>query len=520
VFTGGRGSPGRGRGGRGRAIVRWLLVAAVVGVLAGVAAIGFQLLLTWSTSGFLGVLVGHEPATTAGGGEPRAATGLERPWLLPLVTAGGAALAALIALKAAPETGGHGTDSAIAAAHDHPSGMRARVPLVKALTSSLTLGSGGSGGTEGPIAQIGGGVGSVVARRAGLPERHARAVVMTGLGAGIAAIFRAPLGGAVLAAELLYRRGVAWEVLLPALASSAVAFGVYGAFTGFGPLLGEQWITGGTDPVDWVLFTALGLLCGLLGRLYIGTFYGMHRLTERWVRRERGVPPWVPPAIGGLVVGLIGLAAPAVLGPGYGIIQQSLSREAVLRMSLWLVLLLPLIKILATALSIGTGGSGGLFGPGLFIGAVAGAAFWRVCLAGGATTLGPEVFAVIGAAALLGPTIHAPVGVTLLVLEATRSPGLVGPVVVAMLASRAVIGRQTLYRSQPDKPGRRAPVLGTAVPAAPAAPVAAQAAVTTSTSAARPYPVGLTGDAGPHEKAPRDGPHHPLWTANGRNSDG
>lgn len=497
MFTGGRRSTGRGRGARGRAIVRWALVATAVGILAGVAATGFQLLLTWSTSGFLGVLTGYEPATTAAGGEPHGATGPARPWLLPLVTGGGALLAALVALKAAPETGGHGTDAAIAAAHHEPTRMRARVPIVKALTSSLTLGSGGSGGTEGPIAQIGGGVGSVVARRAGLSERHARAVVMTGLGAGIGAIFRAPLGGAVLGAELLYRRGVAWQVLLPALASSLVAFGVCGALLGFGPLLGEQGITGGTSPVEWLLFIALGLLCGLLGRLYISTFYGMHHLTERWLRRGRGVPAWLPPTAGGLAVGAIGLAAPAVLGPGYGVIQQSLSREAVLGMSLWLVLLLPLVKILATALSIGTGGSGGLFGPGLFIGAVAGAAFWRVCFAGGMTSLGPEVFAVIGAAALLGPTVHAPVGVTLLVLEATRSPALIGPVAVAMLASRAVIGRQTLYRSQPDKRAGYPPVTDAVVAAAPAPPTlpaapAAAPAMAPATPSGRP--LGRDGD--------------------------
>ncbi|TDC48338.1 chloride channel protein [Actinomadura sp. KC345] len=495
MFTGRRRRTGRKRGGRGRAIVRWALVTTVVGVLAGVSALGFQLLLAWSTSGFLGVLVGFEPAATSTGGQPQGASGMERPWLLPLVTGGGAALAALVVLKAAPETGGHGTDAAIDAAHHDPSRMRARVPLVKALTSSLTLGSGGSGGTEGPIAQIGGGVGSVVARRAGLPERDARTVVMTGLGAGIGAIFRAPLGGAVLGAELLYRKGVAWPVLLPALASSAVAFAVCGAFLGFGPLLGEQWITGGTDPVELLLFVALGVLCGLLGRVYISTFYGMHHLTERWVRRERGVPPWAPPIAGGLAVGGIGLAAPAVLGPGYGVIQQSFSAEAVLGTSLWLVLLLPLVKILATALSIGTGGSGGLFGPGLFIGAVAGAAFWRVCYAGGATSLGPEVFAVIGAAALLGPTIHAPVGVTLLVLEATRSPGLVGPVAVAMLASRAVIGRQTLYRSQLDKPARFAPVIESVVPAAPPGPPPASARKTRAMARATPCGRPMEGKA-------------------------
>lgn len=357
-----------------RAGARWLLLAVVTGFAAGLAAAIFVALLRLLTHGLLGGLAGFEPATTVTEGDVHGWTGFDRPWALPLITCGGALLASIIVDRTAPETAGHGTDAAIDAAHADPNGTRGRVPAIKTITAGLTLGSGGSGGTEGPIAQIGGALGSILSRRAGLTGAQARTLVMTGLGAGVGAIFQAPLSGALLAAELMFLRGFGWRAMPPALPASFVAFGVFGVFLGYGPMFGDVSPAAGFAGRDVAAFAVLGVLCGVLGRCYAFSLHGVGALTGRLTRpaagaRRRAVPRWLPPALGGLAVGLLGLAVPAVLGPGYGVVQRELDTTALLGMSFWLVLLLPLLKIAATSLSIGTGGSGGIFGPGLVIAA-------------------------------------------------------------------------------------------------------------------------------------------------------
>ncbi|MFD0904646.1 chloride channel protein [Actinomadura sediminis] len=443
-----------------RAALRWLVLATVTGCAAGLAAAIFVGLLRLLTHGLLGGLAGFEPATTVAEGGVHGWSGFERPWALPLVTCGGALLASLIVARTAPETAGHGTDAAIDAAHTDPNGMRGRVPAIKTITAGLTLGSGGSGGTEGPIAQIGGALGSILSRRAGLTGTQARTLVMTGLGAGVGAIFQAPLAGALLAAELLFLRGFGWRALPPALPASFVAFGVFGIFLGYGPMFGDVSPAAGFASRDVAAFAVLGVLCGVLGRCYAYALHGVGALTERFTRppdgaRRRAVPGWLPPAAGGLAVGLLGLAVPAVLGPGYGVIQRELDGGALLGMSLWLVLLLPLLKIAATSLSIGTGGSGGVFGPGLVIGAATGAAVWRVAESLGVSTGGPAPFVIVGMAVCLGAIVHAPVGCAVLVLESTRTPELALPIVLAMSLAYLVVGDHTLYCSQRerDEPG-------------------------------------------------------------------
>ncbi|WP_051301015.1 chloride channel protein [Actinomadura rifamycini] len=445
---------------RARAALRWLVLAVATGCAAGLAAAVFVALLRLLTHGLLGGLAGFEPATTVTEGDVHGWTGIDRPWALPLITCGGALLASLIVARTAPETAGHGTDAAIDAAHLDPNGMRGRVPAIKTITAGLTLGSGGSGGTEGPIAQIGGALGSILSRRAGLTGVQARILVMTGLGAGVGAIFQAPLAGALLAAELLFLRGFGWRALPPALPASFVAFGVFGIFLGYGPMFGDVSPATGFAARDVVAFAVLGVLCGALGRGYAYSLHGVGAVTRRLTApadgaRRRAVPAWLPPAAGGLAVGLLGLAVPAVLGPGYGVVQRELDGGALLGMSFWLVLLLPLLKIAATSLSIGTGGSGGVFGPGLVIGGAAGAAVWRVAESLGASTGGPAPFVVVGMAVCLGAIVHAPFGCAVLVLESTRTPELALPIVLAMSLAYVVVGDHTLYRSQRerDEPG-------------------------------------------------------------------
>lgn len=435
---------------------KWIILGSLIGVVAGLGAVVFFTALQAGTHLVLGDIGGYHVATTAGEGGVHAASRFTRPWAIPLVVGGGALLAALLVFKVAPEAEGHGTDAAIAAVHANPKGLRPRVALVKIVASALTIGSGGSGGREGPTAQISATFGSMLARALNLTPADSRIAVASGIASGIGAIFRAPLGGAVLGAELVYRDDVEVEALIPSIVASVVAFGVYGAVTGnFNPIFGDQTGYHLTAVRDLALFAVVGLACGLLGRLYARTFYAVSGLFVRI-----GLPRWVKPGLAGLTVGALGMAIPGVLGTGYGQLQQELSRHVLMGLPLWAVLALPFAKILATGLSIGSGGSGGIFGPGMVIGGATGAAVWRLLLlAHVAPTSGPMPFVIVGMTACFGAVAHAPLAVMLMVAEMTGSLELLAPAMVAIAVAVLVVGDVTIYRSQlvsrSDSPAHR-----------------------------------------------------------------
>jgi len=449
---------------------KWLLLGIIIGVIAGLGAALFITMLHAGTNWLLGTVGGYHVATTAGEGGVHAASSFARPWAIPLVAGGGALVAALLVYFLAPEAEGHGTDAAIAAVHANPKGLRSRAALVKMVASALTIGSGGSGGREGPTAQISATFGSVLSRTMNLTPADSRIAVAAGIASGIGAIFRAPLGGAVLGAELVFRDDVEVEALLPSIVSSVVAFGVFGAVTGsFSPIFGRQTSYHLADVRALLVFAIVGVACGLMGRLYAAGFYRTSDFFER-VR----LPKWLKPALAGLVVGALGLAVPGVLGTGYGQIQQELSASALLSLPLWLVLVLPAAKIAATSLSIGSGGSGGIFGPGMVIGGATGAAVWRLLeLAHLAPAGGPMPFVIVGMTACFGAIAHAPLAVMLMVAEMTGSLEMLAPAMVAIILALVVVGDVSIYRSQlatrADSPARR---LSAQLPPAPQVAVA------------------------------------------------
>src|SRR5664280_3325872 len=217
---------------------KWIVLGAVIGVISGLGAALFFVALDFASQVFLG-LAGYVPASPLGEGA-KPITDAARPWMLPIVVGLGGLAAGIIVFRLAPEAEGHGTDAAIAAFHHGPRRIRARIPLVKLVASAITIGSGGSGGRDGPTAQIGAGFGSFLARLLDLDARDARIAVSTGMGAGIGAIFRAPLGGAVLAAAIPYREDVESDVLFPSFIATIVAYSIFGAVEGFSPIFGTQ----------------------------------------------------------------------------------------------------------------------------------------------------------------------------------------------------------------------------------------------------------------------------------------
>jgi chloride channel protein, CIC family len=427
---------------------KWLLLGCIIGVVAGVGAVVFYLALRYTTHFLLGYVAGyHLPTPLVEGGSP-GSPHYSRPWALPLVTTAGALVSALLVAKFAPEAKGHGTDSAIEAIHSDPRNIRARVVLVKLISSALTIGSGGSAGREGPTAQISAGFGSLLTRRLHLSDDDGRILVSLGVGAGIGAIFGAPLGGAVLAASIIYREDFEYRVLYPGFVTSATAYAVFGSFLGFDPMFGyvdAEYRFERPWPLLW--FVVLGVVAAAVGYLFARIFYATEALTSR-------VPgsSVLAPTIGGLLVGLMGLVIPQVLSSGYGWVQLATTKQGLLTIPLWIVLILPIAKIVATSLSIGTGGSGGIFGPGIVIGAFVGAAVWRLGemfhLAGVPDS--PGIFVVVGMMACFGSVAHAPLAILIMVAEMTGSFSVVPGAIIAVGIASLLMHRTkvSIYRSQ------------------------------------------------------------------------
>ena len=426
---------------------KWLILGIAIGVIAGLGAVVFYLALKYAGEYLLGDLGGYRPPTAAGDGGDRGSTGFSRPWAIPLVTFGGALVSAVIVAKLAPEAEGHGTDSAIEAVHTDPRSIRARAVLVKMVSSALTIGSGGSAGREGPTAQISAGFGSLLARRLDLSDVDGRVAVSLGIGSGIGAIFGAPLGGAVLAASIVYREDFDYRSLVPGFITSGTAYAVYGAFLGYEPLFGFVAPDYRFDPAQLGWFLVLGIVSAAFGYLYAKVFYGTVALTRRLPGGKV-----IKPAVGGLLVGLLALLIPQILSSGYGWVQLASATDTLMTIPLWIVLILPLAKIVATSLSIGSGGSGGIFGPGMVIGGFVGAAIWRLADLAGlpAIPTGPGVFVVVAMMACFGSVAHAPLAVMIMVAEMTGSFAVLPGAMITVGIAYLVITRSdvSIYQSQ------------------------------------------------------------------------
>jgi len=443
---------------------KWLVLGALIGLAAGLVAIAFIFALEYSSKLLLEGLGGYQPPLPIGEGNRLTAGEFTRPWAIPLVVGLGGLISGILVFRFAPEAEGHGTDAAIAAIHHNPRAVRGRVTLVKLIASAATIGAGGSAGREGPTAQMSAGFGSLLARRLDLSPQDARIAVTVGVGAGIGAIFRAPLGGAVLGTEILYRDDLEPEALFPSLVASIVGFSVFGAVEGFTPIFGRLDTPQFNHPIQLAYYGLLGIVAGLVARIYARGFYATVGLAKRLP-----VSPVFKPALAGVLVGLLGLAFPESLGTGYGWLQRGMG-DGLPDVALWTILLLPLVKIATTSLSIGSGGSGGIFGPGMVIGGFVGLGMWRILhgVAPGMPDF-PAPFMVVGMIACFGSVAHAPLGLMLMVAEMTGSLALLPPAMIAIGLAAVVVGDETIYQSQlrsrADAPSHRArfglPLLGT-----------------------------------------------------------
>lgn len=420
---------------------KWFPIAILIGIISGIGALAFDAAIAFFNDILLVNLVGYQAPVPAGGGGLLPVLSFN-PILLVAVTTLGGLLAGILVFGLAPEAEGHGTDAAIDAFHNKKGEIRSRIPVVKLLSSAITIGSGGSAGREGPTAQIAAGFGSLLGKLLHLNLRDRRIAVAVGIGAGVGAIFKAPFGGAILAAEILYLGDFEVDSLFPAFMASTIGYSIVGFVTGFNPIFSTN-IGSFQDPIDLPFYALLGVVCGLVGIVYVISFYGIKSSFKRLK-----IPNFVKPAIGGLAVGVIGVFFPQILGVGYGWLQILMDGNFAL-LPLVILPILVILKIIATSLTIGSGGSGGVFGPGLVIGGMLGAIAWAIL-----NYLIPNfqpsiaVFVIVGMMAFFGGVGKVPVAMILMASEMTGSYTLLVPSMIATAIAYVITGKYTIYRSQ------------------------------------------------------------------------
>lgn len=436
---------------------KWFLLSLTVGLIAGVGAILFQVAGQLVSRFVLQEATGYLPGEAHGEHAlfPHATTPLSFPMLL-LVLTGGGLVSGFLVYTFAPEAEGHGTDGAIDAFHNKRGNIPWRVAVVKTLASAVTLGTAGSGGREGPIAQIGAAFGSYFGQALQLSARDRRILLAAGMGAGVGAIFRAPLAGALFAGEILYREAdLESDVIVPAAISSIVAYCVYGLILPreltFAHVFGGLADYSTHSLLELLPYSVLALALSVVALTYIRCFYGIHDAFARLPG-----PRHIRPAIGAGLAGLTALvlyqmfdqdrAVLAVLSTGYGTLQTALESPAETAVSV--LIAVALVKILTTSFTISSGGSGGVFGPSMVIGGCVGVAVGKLIDDMWPGLIDPGAFGVVGMAGFFAGCAHAPISTIIMVSEMTGSYQLLLPTMWVSTLCFLLCQRSSLYRKQ------------------------------------------------------------------------
>lgn len=410
-------------------------LALLVGVGAGLGAVVFRWLIVHATQIFTGTT-----DYSAAGRVPHPGIAWLGVFFVVVTPVVGGLLYGPLVDRYAREARGHGVPEVMYAISNRGGRIPAKVAGVKALASAICIGAGGSVGREGPIVQIGSALGSSLGRLAKVPESRLRTLVACGAAGGIAATFNAPIAGVFFALELLlddFATEAFGAVVLAAVTASVIGRAVFGN----APFLHLPAFSL-VSPAEYVLYAVLGVVAAGAGVLFTRVLYAVEDACD-WAWRW---PEWARPAVGGLLLGLLLLALPQMYGVGYPVLQNGVEG----RYTLVFLLVLLLGKMLATSLTIGIGGSGGVFAPSLFIGAMLGAAFGDVAHAFAPTVTGPVgAYALVGMGAVFAGAARAPITAVLIMFELTGEYSIILPlmlaIVVAAGASRVLMPNDTIY---------------------------------------------------------------------------
>ena len=415
-------------------------LALLVGAGAGVGAVVFRYLIY----GFTWLATGHTEF-----GQQGYVGSAHLPWLglgffvvIPVI--GGLIYGPLI-YRYAREARGHGVPEVMIAVAENGGRIRPQVAAVKAAASALCIGAGGSVGREGPIVQIGSALASSLGQRVRMPENRLRILVACGAAGGIAATFNAPVTGVFFGVEIILR-AFAIEALFTVMLSAMVADVTAELFVGSGRFLsGFPAGVALHHPRNYLLVALLAVIAALLGLAFTRVLYKTEDVCDR-VWRNR--PEWARPAAGGVVLGLLLLALPQMYGVGYPVMYKAVAGSY----ALWFLIVLAAGKMIATSLTIGIGGSGGVFAPSLFIGATSGMAFGQLAdhlLGPGAGQ--PALYAAVAMGAVFAAAAQAPLTSLASVVEMTGDYTLTLPVMLAVAIATAVsraLSYATIYTAK------------------------------------------------------------------------
>ncbi len=403
-----------------------MFLSLLIGILGGLFAVLFRLMIKWSHTGFTGLghmLFGFLPNDW---------------WIVTLPALAGIIVGPLTYFFAR-EAKGHGVPEVMEAVALKDGKMRMRVIFVKALASASSIGAGASVGREGPIIQMGSGIGSVLASFFKLNKDQVKTYVACGAAAGISATFNAPIAGVFFAQEIILGNFTA-STFSPIVISSVTAAAIAQLFIGTLPAFSVEAYTF-NHPVELLFYAFLGLLAALVGYIFIKLLYK----SEDVFNSIKIIPEWFKPVIGGLIIGLIGIKFPQILGVGYGTIEATFQGHFLLGTLLTLVLL----KVVATSLTLGSGHSGGVFAPALFMGATTGGAFGYIIQELFPNIVSnPGAYAIVGMGAVVAGTTQAPITAMIIIFEMTRDYRLILPLMIAIVISTMLssyMSKGTIY---------------------------------------------------------------------------
>lgn len=396
------------------------VLGVIVGLAGGFGAVGFRHLIN-----FFQTLAYGSP-------DELLHVVADLPWyhILWVPAAGGLIVGPLVYFLAR-EAKGHGVPEVMEAVALRGGVIRKRIVIVKSLASAISIGTGGSVGREGPIVQIGSAIGSTLGQLLNVSADRLRTLVGCGAAAGIAATFNAPIAGTMFALEVILGEfGLA--TFSPIVISSVVATAVSRYFLGDVP----AFIVPAYELVSaWELpiYIALGLFCALVGVAFTRILYFFEDAFDKIK-----FPEYLKAVLGGLILGVAALLVPEILGVGYGAIDLALTQK----LAWWMLLVLVACKILATSITIGSGGSGGVFAPSLFLGAMAGAFFGTVVHSlFPEVTASPGAYCIVGMGAVVSATTHGPMAAMLILFEMTGDYKIILPLMLSCIIGTIAAGR-------------------------------------------------------------------------------
>lgn len=411
-------------------------------MISGMGACLFLWGLGWAEYLFQDLLAGSPPVHPAGEHPVAPASGTPfRPLMFVLLPAVGGLVSGMIAQWLAPEVAGPGTNAVIQAFHNSEGRIRARVPLLKTMASIVTLATNGSAGRQGPLVQVGAGLGSLMGQLLRMPASELRILLLAGASGALAAVFGAPMGSAIIVCELMYREDMEGEALIPCTVSAIVAHIIHQLMYGAQPIFAipEFHFVETLGELGW--FALLGIVCAPVGRLYVRTFFTI----RDWFHRLGHIPGFMKPALGGLLTGVIGLFLPETLGIGYGWLQMAMLGK----LALGTMAAAALLKILTTSLTVASGGSGGVFAPAIFIGGMLGGSLGNMGHALFPEQLKePAAFVLVGMGGFFAGVAHTPIGSILLVCEMTRGYSLLVPLLIVATIHCLLNRKASIYESQ------------------------------------------------------------------------